>query len=96
MDRLSVSVQDSSQEFTVQDLPDRRLITGISARILKFLHFHSKKMLDVQTEIMQLIYISVTNMKIFLQMAIGKEYLQASQKYSLRKRREHGLMVIQM
>lgn len=35
-DRQSVSELDSSQEFTVQDLQDRRLITGIFVRTLRY------------------------------------------------------------
>ena len=74
-----------------KDLQVRKLTTGSSVRIQRFLIFRLRTESDVLTEITLLTYISVMNTKISLLKVYGRNSLQKSLPYLQEKKKEHGL-----
>ena len=96
MDRLSVLVQVSSQEFTEHDLQVLRLIHGIFVSIQKYLIFHSVMTSVVLTEIMLLMVTSIKMRKMFVQRVSGRNTLKHSLNHLLQKKQELILILLQV
>jgi hypothetical protein len=95
VDRLSVSVPDSSQEFIVQDLQVTRLISGSFVRHHRFSTCHLRMISEEQIEITQSMYISAMIMRMLSVKVSGRSSLQRSLQYSHVRSVRHGLLRIQ-
>jgi phosphoribosylaminoimidazolecarboxamide formyltransferase/IMP cyclohydrolase len=73
-DRLSVSVQVSSQEYTAQDWQETRLTSGGSDSTQRFWDFSSLTTSDVLTEITLLTFTFLTSMMMYWLRAYGRTH----------------------